>query len=81
MALIEPLLGVDLGKEGDRWKARDAISAVLQPWFRERTLAQVHVAFEGTGVCWGPYQTFQQMVAEDPRCSAARTFSVAIVAP
>src|SRR5512147_1635903 len=26
-------------------------------------------AFEGTSVCWGPYQTFQQMVAEDACCS------------
>jgi 2-methylfumaryl-CoA isomerase len=69
LALIEPLLGVDLSEEGDRFKARDAISAVLQPWFRERSLDEVKRAFEGTGVCWGPYQTFQQMVAEDPRCS------------
>ena len=69
LALIEPLLGVDLSQEGDRFKARDAISAVLQPWFRERTLDEVRRAFDGTGVCWGPYQTFQQMVAEDPRCS------------
>lgn len=69
LALIEPLLGVDLGLEGDRWKARDAISAVLQPWFRAHTLGEVQAAFEGAGVCWGPYQTFQQMVNEDPRCS------------
>ncbi len=67
--LIEPLLGVDLSKEGDRFKARDAISAVLQPWFAERTLDEVGRTFEGTGVCWGPYQTFLQMVEEDPRCS------------
>jgi 2-methylfumaryl-CoA isomerase len=68
-ALIEPLLGVNLANEGDRFKARDAISAVLQPWFRERTLDEIKKAFEGTGVCWGPYQTFLQMVEEDPRCS------------
>jgi 2-methylfumaryl-CoA isomerase len=70
MALIEPLLGVDLNREGDRFKARDAISAVLQPWFTERTLDEVKRAFDGTGVCWGPYQTFLQMVSDDPRCSA-----------
>lgn len=81
MALIEPLLGVDLGKEGDRWKARDAISAVLQPWFRDRTLEQVQTTFEGTSVCWGPYQTFQQMVAEDPRCSEANPMFASIEQP
>ena len=71
MQLIEPLLDVDLKKEGDRFKARDAISAVLAPWFASRTLNEVAQAFEGTGVCWGPYQTFIQMVEQDPRCSTA----------
>jgi 2-methylfumaryl-CoA isomerase len=69
LAMIETLLNVDLSKEGDRFKARDAISAVLQPWFHEQDLDEVRNAFTGTGVCWGPYQTFIQMVEEDPRCS------------
>jgi 2-methylfumaryl-CoA isomerase len=69
LAAIEPMLNVDLSREGDRFKAREAISAVLAPWFRERTLEEVRKAFEGTAVCWGPYQTFRQMVEEDPRCS------------
>ena len=70
LAMIEPLLDVDLSREGDRFKAREAISAVLARWFRERTLEEVQKTFEGTAVCWGPYQTFRQMVEEDPRCSA-----------
>lgn len=68
-ALIESLLDVNLKDEGDRFKARDAITAVLEPWVRQRTLDEVRAAFAGTGVCWGPYQTFQQLVEEDPRCS------------
>jgi 2-methylfumaryl-CoA isomerase len=80
-ALIEPLLGVNLANEGDRFKARDAISAVLQPWFRERTLPEVHALFEGTGVCWGPYQTFIQMVEEDPRCSAENPMFALLAQP
>ncbi len=71
MKLIEPLLGVDLSKEGDRFKARDAISAVLAPWFAARSLDEVASAFDNTGVCWGPYQTFIQMVENDPRCSTS----------
>lgn len=71
LALIEPLLGVDLSREGDRFRAREAISAVLRPWFAERTLEDVTRAFESTGVCWGPYRTFRQMVEEDARCSPA----------
>jgi 2-methylfumaryl-CoA isomerase len=69
LALIEPLLDVDLSREGDRFRAREVISAVLAPWFRARTLEEVRRTFEGTAVCWGPYQTFRQMVDEDPRCS------------
>jgi 2-methylfumaryl-CoA isomerase len=69
LALLGTALNVDLSREGDRFRAREAISAVLEPWFRERTLVEVQKAFEGTAVCWGPYQTFRQMVEEDPRCS------------
>jgi 2-methylfumaryl-CoA isomerase len=77
LAMLGPLLGVDLAKEGDRFQAREAITAVLAPWFRQRTLAQIGHVFEGTGVCWGPYQTFVQMVTDDPRCSTTNPlFSV-----
>jgi 2-methylfumaryl-CoA isomerase len=69
LAMIEPLLGVDLAREGDRFKAREVISAVLAPFFEEHTLGEIRQAFAGTAVCWGVYQTFRQMVAEDPRCS------------
>ena len=67
LALIEPLLEVDLSEEGDRFKARDAISAVLRPGFRSDPWMKCAAQFRAA--CWGPYQTFQQMVSEDPRCS------------
>ncbi len=41
LVTIEQLLGVNLAKEGDRFKARETISAVLRPWFRCRSLAEV----------------------------------------
>jgi 2-methylfumaryl-CoA isomerase len=69
LAMIETLLEVDLAREGDRFQAREVISAVLERWFRQRTLSEITAAFQGTAVCWGPYQTFRQMVHEDPRCS------------
>ena len=61
--------GHDLATEEGRFGARDLIAAVLRPWFEARTLDEVRAAFEGTGVSWGPYQTFRQLVAEDPRAS------------
>jgi 2-methylfumaryl-CoA isomerase len=66
------LLDLDLAhREGDRFQAREAISCLIRPWCLARTLAEVRAAFDGTGVCWGPYQTFRQMVQEDTRCSLA----------
>ena len=70
-AMIEPLLGINLKEEGDRFRARDVISAVLDTWVSARTLDEIKATFAGTGVCWGPYQTFRQMLREDPRCSIA----------
>ena len=69
---LEALLGFDLKRrEGDRFAARESISALIRPWCQSRTLGDIRKAFDGTGVCWGPYQTFRQMVEEDPRCSVA----------
>jgi 2-methylfumaryl-CoA isomerase len=69
IAMIGPMLDVDLDDEGGRFAARDAISAVLAPWFAKRTLAEITTAFEGSGILWGPYQDFGQLMREDVRCS------------
>ncbi|WP_377811381.1 CoA transferase (plasmid) [Azospirillum sp. A29] len=71
LAMIGPLMGVDMDDEGGRFQARDAISAMLAPWFAARTLSEVESAFAGSGVLWGPYRDFGQLVAEDARCSTA----------
>jgi 2-methylfumaryl-CoA isomerase len=66
---LEGVTGHDLSSEDGRFGARDLIAAVLRPWFEARTLDEIREAFDGTGVSWGPYQTFRQLVAEDPRAS------------
>ncbi len=71
LAMVGPLMGVDLDDEGGRFQARDAIAAVLAPWFAARGLEEIRRAFAGSGVLWGPYQDFGQLLAEDPRCSTA----------
>jgi 2-methylfumaryl-CoA isomerase len=71
LALIGQVMDVDLDDEGGRYAAREAIAAVLAPWFAARTLAEIRAALDGSGVLWGPYQDFGQMVREDPRCSPA----------
>ena len=66
---LEEALGVNLLKEGERFKASEAISAIIRPWIAARTLAEIRLAFGVSGICWGPYQTFRQMLTEDARCS------------
>ncbi|MCB1750788.1 MAG: CoA transferase [Gammaproteobacteria bacterium] len=66
---IESRLGLDFRHEGDRFIASDEISVPLKAWCGGRTLAEIDQCFSGTGVCWGPYQTFKQMVRDDPRVS------------
>jgi 2-methylfumaryl-CoA isomerase len=66
---IEKLLGVDLSEEGGRFAAREVIGSVLKPWIISRTLAEVAEIFDAHDVCWGPYQTFSELVDADPRCS------------
>lgn len=71
MEAIEARSGLHLGREGDRFAARHEISAVLEPWFAARTLAEAGEVLTGRRLCWGPYQSFRQLVADDPRCSVA----------
>lgn len=69
--LAASALDLDFTQEGQRYEGRAAISAILERWFSARSLAEAASALDDAGVCWGPYQTFAEMVREDPRCSTA----------
>lgn len=62
-------LGLDLSLEGDRFRARVKIAECLEPWFAAQNYNQVTKRLDEAGVCWGPYRTFRQMLAEDDDCS------------
>jgi 2-methylfumaryl-CoA isomerase len=64
-------LGHRLDSEDGRYAARELISTALRPWFARRSLAEVSDAFTDRALLWGPYRSFAQMLAEDPRCSTA----------
>ena len=70
-AAISARLKLDLTDEGNRFKARVELAAVIEPWIAARTTGQLAGIFDPLGVCWGPYRTISQMLAEDPRCSSA----------
>ena len=69
-----------------RWSARSAptsprratataaatrIAALLTPWFATARSTRSRKAFDAHGVCWGPYQTFTQLLDDDWRVSEA----------
>ncbi len=81
LAMIGPMMQVDLDQEGGRFEARHAIAALLAPWVARHTLPEIGAAFAGSGVLWGPYQDFGQLVHDDPRCSIANPIFAEIEQP
>jgi 2-methylfumaryl-CoA isomerase len=69
MKRVEELVDADFRQEGARFEHRAVIASVMEPWFRAHTLETIRSLFDAHSVCWGPYQTFRQLVDEDPRCS------------
>ena len=68
---LERELDLDFKQEGDRFLARERLKALFQPWFEERNFKEVKVALGKARVCWGPYQTVDELVHKDPECSEA----------
>lgn len=48
-------LGVDLDEESERFRHREAIFAILEPWFARHSLDEVGRALDAARVLWGPY--------------------------
>src|SRR5271166_1268795 len=70
-------LGLNLGLEGDRFKARTGITEILKPWFAARRVEDFARSFNESGITWSVFRTFAQTIAEDPDCSTANPmFSV-----
>ena len=61
--------GADLSLEGERFKHRQAIAALVEPWFAKTEYQAICSAFDAQGVCYGPYRTFREMVEDDDDCS------------
>ncbi|MEM9467233.1 MAG: CoA transferase [Actinomycetota bacterium] len=69
VAAIETELGVSFRDEGERFAHREAITAAVAPWIARHRIDEVAARFDSLGVCWGRYQTFRELVDDDPRCS------------
>lgn len=62
-------LGLDLCDEGDRFRGRQEIAALLEPWFHARRLEEIRRTFSEHRVTWGPYRTVRETIETDPDCS------------
>jgi 2-methylfumaryl-CoA isomerase len=69
MAALAARLGLDLRREGDRWRARHEIAALMAPWFAARDLAEIAPLFDAAGLTWSVFRSFAGAVREDPDLS------------
>jgi 2-methylfumaryl-CoA isomerase len=61
---LERLLGADFGQDGDRYRHRKVIAALLEPWFAGRTLAEIERDLAGASVLWSRYRHLTDVVSD-----------------
>jgi 2-methylfumaryl-CoA isomerase len=60
-AELERLLGADFGTDGDRYRHREVIASLIEPWIAARPLADIEREFAGTSVLWSRYRKFTEI--------------------
>lgn len=71
VASLSTRSGLDLTDEGNRFRAREQIASLLEPWFAVRTLGDARTALDAARVTWAPYRTVRQALASDADLSVA----------
>lgn len=61
---LERALSVDLSLESVRYRFREALAALLAPWFEARSYAEIAEALDAGRVLWGPYRTVAELLRE-----------------
>jgi 2-methylfumaryl-CoA isomerase len=64
LAELGRLIGADFSQDGDRYRHREVIAALLEPWFAARTAEQVEQDLASTSVLWSPYKRFTDLLAD-----------------
>ncbi|MDX6739398.1 CoA transferase [Actinocorallia sp. A-T 12471] len=65
VAELEKLVGADFSDDGDRYRHREGLAALLEPWFAARTAAEAAETLARTSVLWSQYGTFRDLMARD----------------
>ncbi len=71
IAQLQQRTGLDFNDEAQRYEGRDAIAALIEPWFAARPRAEAERLLEQDKVCWGRYSTVRELLAADKRVSEA----------
>jgi 2-methylfumaryl-CoA isomerase len=72
VAALEAELGVRFDRdEGVRFSHRDRLMPLVEAAIAQRSAAELAPAFDAQAVCWAPYQTLGEALAEDPQLSPA----------
>lgn len=71
IADLQQRSGLDFDDEAQRFEGRDAIAALLEPWFAERPRPAAERELDRHKACWGRYSTVRELLAADARVSAA----------
>lgn len=68
---LERRTGLDLADEAQRFEARDALAALIEPWFAARSLEQAERELRAHNATFGRYQNVGELLATDPRVNAS----------
>lgn len=74
VSALAEALGADFSTEGDRYRYRDALTALFGVWFADHTAEQINEALSATTVLFERYRTFAE-VAADQRVTSNPLFS------
>jgi len=81
MAALSSSTGLDLRDEGNRWRLRAEITALLAPWFHARTLPEAAPQLDAAGLTWSEFRSFARAVREDPDLSTENPMMAEIDQP
>ena len=81
IAVLSAQTALDLADEGNRYRARDAITALFAPWFAARDLATIAPLFDAAKLTWAPFRSFAGAVQLDPDLSPDNPMFANIMQP
>lgn len=82
VAALEEELGVCFDRdEGLRFAHRNRLVPLVEAAIVQRTAAELAPAFDAQAVCWSPYRTLSEALAEDPQLSSANPLLAEIEHP